>query len=458
MEKQEFFIPEKLKVGFQKRDDTYTGKLGYIIYYDSKGVLRKEKSWNSWRDENIDPLEVSNTPTSGLMLNRHVGGYSTGWNHRQSYCRVWDPRGFEIEITIENLLWILEYCDCSKGKVLSGEFVYAWSGVDLVLLPVSTEEYKNSLEISKKKPSKTLSSSDLIPGALYRIKGLGWEDIEKYGNELVFIGRVKAQKEFGRRYETISLFSSKNEKKFFSLSRTSIDFLDKKDVFTQEQIDEILYRFSLSAYSWDFWNTDKGFIDSIDFINLPRSKNECTYSCNYTDIYYYLKWDLKIDNPECVKCVVSGDNNEFDYYHRYFTFDVKPIKSGYGGYWYHTDTGSKQYPSTRFILEDGKIKIKNVFADHGKISKELMHLWRNHDDERILVLRDFNKVYPESKTISSSTSKLFEGEKKNIIYKTGSGYVSDSLQIVLSLGGGIDGIFTKLYRFDLPEKEKEKKK
>ncbi len=41
---EKFFIPSKIKVGFQERSDTYTGKLAYIIYYDNKGVLRKERS------------------------------------------------------------------------------------------------------------------------------------------------------------------------------------------------------------------------------------------------------------------------------------------------------------------------------------------------------------------------------------------------------------------------------
>ena len=46
------FIPKKIKVGFQERKDTYSGKLAYVIYYDEKNNLRKEQSWNSWRDKN----------------------------------------------------------------------------------------------------------------------------------------------------------------------------------------------------------------------------------------------------------------------------------------------------------------------------------------------------------------------------------------------------------------------
>lgn len=84
-------IPDKIKVGFQKRSDTYTGKLSYITYINKKGKLAKETSWEGWRDEKITPLEFDNVPTEGFVLNKKAGGYSTGWNHRQTYCRVYDP-------------------------------------------------------------------------------------------------------------------------------------------------------------------------------------------------------------------------------------------------------------------------------------------------------------------------------------------------------------------------------
>ena len=72
--KANIFIPKKINVGFQNRDDTYTGKLAYVIYYDEKGKLRKEKSWNSWRDQNIPNEEFDNVPISGFVLNKRAGG------------------------------------------------------------------------------------------------------------------------------------------------------------------------------------------------------------------------------------------------------------------------------------------------------------------------------------------------------------------------------------------------
>lgn len=138
------FIPEQLMVGFQNRKDTFTGKLAYVIYYDEKGKLRKEHSWQNWRDRNIDPQELVNEPTTGFVLNKKVGGYCYHYDPRQTYVRVYDPRGFEFEITVPNLLWILENSDCIKGKGLAGEFVYGWDGAELLLVPVDSPEYKDN--------------------------------------------------------------------------------------------------------------------------------------------------------------------------------------------------------------------------------------------------------------------------------------------------------------------------
>lgn len=119
-------IPKTIHIGLQNRKDTYTGKLAYVIYTDGKGVKRKETSWQSWRDKKIDPIDYDNEPMSGFVLNKKVGGNNYSWNPRNTYVRVFDPRGFEFEISIPNLLFILQECSAIKGKGLEGDFVYAW--------------------------------------------------------------------------------------------------------------------------------------------------------------------------------------------------------------------------------------------------------------------------------------------------------------------------------------------
>lgn len=162
------FIPQKLKVGFQERKDTYTGKLAYVIYYDQTGKLRKEASWNSWRDNDIEPIEIENKPTSGFVLNKKVGGYQSYYNMRQTYVRVYDPRDFEFEISIPNLLYILENTNSIKGKGLEDEFVYGWNGTDLILIPTSAPEYKEHMEKANKLFSNaSLKAKDMEVGYTY---------------------------------------------------------------------------------------------------------------------------------------------------------------------------------------------------------------------------------------------------------------------------------------------------
>lgn len=239
---EKLFIPTKCKVGFNMRSDTYSGRLGYIIYHDGKS-WRKEPSWNSWREyyisqeefdtkkrdkfleqvsyytgvynsakdkpitDNIrwgyeavnkcatveeylkyrdvnsfddfrfhlphfstnplvNPEEFDNVPTEGFVLNKKVGGTKYSWNTRQTYTRVYDPRGWEFEISVPNLLFILECTNSIKGKGLEGKFVYSWEGKELVLLPCNTEDYEKSIEYTKLQSLK-ITSKDLTPGYTY---------------------------------------------------------------------------------------------------------------------------------------------------------------------------------------------------------------------------------------------------------------------------------------------------
>lgn len=164
-------IPEIIHIGFRSRTDTYTGQLGYIIYTDEKGVKRKETSWENWRDKSIDALTINNVPTSGFVLNKGVGGarQSYGWNARNEYIRVFDPRGFEFEISVANLLFILQESTSTRGKGLEGDFVYSWDKKDLVLLPVDCAEYKSSSKYTELQSEK-LDKSMFIPGRVFEFK------------------------------------------------------------------------------------------------------------------------------------------------------------------------------------------------------------------------------------------------------------------------------------------------
>src|SRR5574343_653436 len=136
--KNNLYIPKKLKIGFQNRQDTFTGKLAYIIYYDNEGVLRKEKSWNNWIDKKIEVLEIDNTPISGFVINKDIRRSTYYWGSGRTIIRVHDPRNFEFEITPDNLIGILSHSDVTKCDIQEA-CIFAWSGTELVLLPVNSQ-------------------------------------------------------------------------------------------------------------------------------------------------------------------------------------------------------------------------------------------------------------------------------------------------------------------------------
>ena len=143
--------------------------------------MRKKNSWEGWRDKNIEPQEFSNEPISGFVLNKKVGDYKSDWSHRHAYCRVYDPRNYEFEITIENLLYILENCNSIKGKGLEGEFVIAYSGKDLLLLPVDSPDYKEITKYNEILHQKNyVKVKELILGGTYKTKS---------NEEYIYMGR-----------------------------------------------------------------------------------------------------------------------------------------------------------------------------------------------------------------------------------------------------------------------------
>lgn len=291
----QLFIPNKIKVGYQERSGTYTGKLAYVIYYDSKNKLRKEASWQGWRDKKIQDNDFDNVPTEGFVLNKKVGGYKSDWNHRATYARVYDPRGFEFEISVENLLYILQETDCTKGKGLLGEFVYSWSGTDLILLPVGSCEY-SKCKVYTDLQGKKVSAKDLIQGAVYETKKQ---------EKLIYLGRYDV-------YEKLDLYSIQRKerregkgeedgKRCYPLRKKI-----KKHVFCDEDGKNMKYVSSLDFLSVCVNSTPvEEFASFLDnFKNKPESskiielKYQGTKRIVKKSSYYYRSTNFFVKNGE----------------------------------------------------------------------------------------------------------------------------------------------------------------
>ena len=283
--KTNIFIPSKINVGFQNRQDTYTGKLAYVIYFDEKGKLRKETSWEGWRDKNIPNEIYDNEPTEGFVLNKKVGGNNYSWNPRQTYTRVYDPRGFEFEITIPNLLWILENSNCIKGKGLEGQFVYGWDSKELVLVPVESPDYK---EIQAKNKvihnNEFIKAKDLILGATYetlngdRYIYMGKHDVYEYeSNRYCYKIYYNQQKEWQYPLDDTWIYDS-----VFGDDESRIKIINKGKQFWFIKLGD-----PNAEYSWHRKNT----IQYFKSITRKFSSIITTECENYPEYYEMLERD-----------------------------------------------------------------------------------------------------------------------------------------------------------------------
>lgn len=177
------FIPKTVKVGFQERDSTFTKEIAYLTYKDETGTLRKKRSWEKWQGYACSPdIELINHPVSGFFLNKNAEGKPNegfNWYFRNSYIRVLDPRGFEFEMSVSNLTYILNHCTIKNGQ-LEGEFIYGWDRADMILIPLSSPEYQKVQEYSNKRYAPKLKKEDFEVGRVY---------LDKRNKEFVYMGQ-----------------------------------------------------------------------------------------------------------------------------------------------------------------------------------------------------------------------------------------------------------------------------
>lgn len=450
------FIPDKCKVGFNPRTDTYSGKLAYVIAFDGK-KWRKEVSWEGWiynyitpeeyevkkradyearrnqqiqyfnniekimadhnsgikkqsdwwvkdyneklnkgleahlhsyslnsyekfhpslgritMDENLKPFEFDNVPTEGFVLNKRAGGYSSGWNHRQTYARVYDPRGFEFEINIENLLFILQECNSIKGKALEGEFVYSWSGKDLILLPTSSSDYTSSKKFTEAQKSK-VSLKDLI---------VGHEYMNKQMENIVYVGRLDYCNS-GEGYYGLS--SNRTHRKVNTLSKGHIFFNNKYNMFYLDSVtgSDLSYKVSDSVVD-NFETILTSFEEKYQVKNL---KYKIETSLDTLPSKIYLSYRTK---KSIIETYIKLSDNEVLLVD--VTLDAGPISR------YYQDYPVKSYEiksRKKIVFENDGFKVSNytkyekklLVTEKGDVEFSNVKVSNNNKDFRELVIK-----------------------------------------------------------------------
>ena len=406
MLKENYFIPEKIEVAFQKRKDTFSGKLSYLTYINKKGILKCSKSWNNWGDKDIPNESIENIPTSGFMVNKQItrGGY----RYRSEWVRISDPRGFDIEIPVENLIWILDYEGVVKGsKELTGEFVYSWlNEKDLILLPCDSNAYKDSKRETEKIIDAKISKSSLVPGALYKRS--------TYEEDVIFVGHFKLMKDYGNKFETVPLFSSGKKDLLFTISLSSLKYIKQRDVWSSKEIKEISNTFKKTAYSKEFWDNLSNNL--LEFKIVEDIKK---YLSNHgSDLGWYKDWINASDTADIYLGKIDNNGKTL--------FIGKPVIQDY------FTKGS--YYSIRFqkpSLNDYCFKFEINADSHTKVTKldklgPIDNLYRG-GVHFYGSMKTQEMVYTSSEKDYKATNRDFDCIP---VYVLTDGYMSDSLYVL----------------------------
>lgn len=337
--KTNLYIPTKIKIGFVNRSDTFTKKLAYVIYYDEKNVLRKQTSWDNWRDHKIPAIEIDNKPMNGFIFNKGVQRFGYHSNSGRAVARVHDPREFEFEISIENMFGIMMNNDILKRDI-QGEFVYAWSGKDLILLPTSSVEYKESQAFTEKQ-YKNLTAKDLVKGRTYIKK--------KTAGEYIYIGSFKWYDINSYNMRTKSIFKGKKHVFYYNgdFHYFSIDTLAEavSDDIT-EKYPSLLEDFKKTQYASPLNNFKQENITKKLFGN----------GTNYGNYYYYKNFGQ--DKMEAVMIDQYRGLIKLSKSDRILTFSCNKIDSSYEaihGPYLTADKIVIKYPELKETIKNHKV-------------------------------------------------------------------------------------------------------
>lgn len=157
-------IPAQHYCGMKKRDNNDV-PLGFITPYGTDSAAQKRiKTVDHWvatfaKNTTIPSKIIDNIPLSGFKLSNTIKRTST-WGKGNVLWRIEDPRGFEIEITNNNLMQIMSRTTIINGEIICS-CVWGREGSDNVLIPTDSTLYKeataNTVRLTKKVSTKSLT-------------------------------------------------------------------------------------------------------------------------------------------------------------------------------------------------------------------------------------------------------------------------------------------------------------
>lgn len=187
-------VPKQNYVGISKRHGMGKYRLAFSIPYElkddgepysyvKKRIESVQKWLNDWNSQGGTVKIIDNEPVQGFQIVGCVERYRT----QNKWFRVEDPRGYELEISCDNLFQLMQDVTI-KGRVIQEKCI--WHSGDYLVsedthnryLKAEAEKQRKDAEVKEKAKKKSVKNVE--PGAEVKM------DIEGYDVTATYLGKL----------------------------------------------------------------------------------------------------------------------------------------------------------------------------------------------------------------------------------------------------------------------------
>lgn len=255
-------IPEDMYLGMLWGENSVP--LGFLTPDGTDSAAQKRKATvDNWVRQNeryrsknkVHTTTVKNELLSGFKLSKST----RRWTTSNVVWRVIDPRGFEIEISSENLMALINDTSIINGEIL-GRLIYGRTTGSNVLLHEKSEEFLAAQELTSV-VNKNISMKDIKPG--YMVSLHNAQVLEYVG----FFYKIEEKRFNEQHSDKFVAFSDKKTHVFLDTSNKSIH------VFSSPKVGKIVST-----------ENEKTLAESLAQLNLLVNEGRRINSSGYSTI------------------------------------------------------------------------------------------------------------------------------------------------------------------------------
>lgn len=340
-----FKIFKEYYVGLRKQEGD-TPPLGFATPFENNSAGKKRiETVNRWCNNNSN-MKFDNIPIKGFEISKSVrrvywGGGNVVW-------RVYDPRGFEVEISSANLSRIIDSVGILPGGVINSNCVWGRLGSENILIPEGSELWNKQIDPTVK--TKDYNVGDMVVlkngdsvvycGHLNVLISKQTSELFDYSGKIIAKNSHDrwANEKVTRTFVVSKMHVCHSSQRYIFRKNIEVNSVSKKGELSVKQVDKLINDYNNISYK--NYISSKNCFEKIMFMSKDPITSYNIFMeevcCNelkkrLNDSTYYSVFEFYIENKGEMFLIerfldrhVSSENNNFNYIKLYSkVLDIK---------------------------------------------------------------------------------------------------------------------------------------